>query len=326
MSSYLGKQQNISSPRKGLPLGWLRANSRMLETKHITLDSNTAFVYEVDVPNSFGSQRVQAELQERFPNGYILRGVHDRTFFGVSYHKNQWLCLGQAASIDLRNWSPSKSLLKLVQRGENKTTVRKVGTSEAVEFFEELRGTDKQARLKYLYRDVPSAYTPAFAAMCKTSRAPLALVTISRNSKHGYHLEIMKRHPNAPVGTMEALLFRLVNFLKENRQNLTFSLGEVPFCAPAGLASEKLINFAAKAILPAYDFNGLYNFKNKFKPYWQPIYWYGWPKLKLTDLYLVALKIGLAEMVVLEYLSHIFYKGTIRKPSLPKELLGLPLA
>lgn len=81
---------------------------------------------------------------------------------------------------------------------------------------------------------------------------------------------------------MEALLVRALEYVQSEGVE-TLSLGEVPCIIPdnAMLADgfllesvSRALNSLGKSLLePCYSPEGLYAFKNKFNPRWEPVYW-----------------------------------------------------
>ncbi|MCI5064453.1 DUF2156 domain-containing protein, partial [bacterium] len=113
-----------------------------------------------------------------------------------------------------------------------------------------------------------------------------ARLLVSRRGAAHYHVELFRRTPTAPLGTIEALLLNVITVLAR-REALTLSLGEVPF-APEGVtfgvpgnarssamrAFERSFSSGGRALLECgYSVQGLYEFKNKFSPHWEPTFW-----------------------------------------------------
>ena len=97
---------------------------------------------------------------------------------------------------------------------------------------------------------------------------------LSKNSFEKLHTELLLRRVETPVGVMEALIEHTFSYAKYHGFS-ELSLGEVPFIRTAAKNSDlhstiledmgRLFNFA-------YNFEGLYNFKNKFRPEWKDLY------------------------------------------------------
>ena len=77
------------------------------------------------------------------------------------------------------------------------------------------------------------------------------------------------RRKNAPKGVMELLVYTIFKKLKSEGAR-TWSLGDVPYVVYNSkiFSKEFIINFTGRKLRFAYNYLGLYNFKNKFKPEW----------------------------------------------------------
>lgn len=101
-------------------------------------------------------------------------------------------------------------------------------------------------------------------------------MTLSARCIRAVHTELMLRHKQAPGDIMESLVAGIFEILKlEGIREC--SLGEVPFKTLMQGEREALdeiellmVSLAAQS-RHAYDFEGLYRFKNKFVPQWRPV-------------------------------------------------------
>jgi phosphatidylglycerol lysyltransferase len=89
------------------------------------------------------------------------------------------------------------------------------------------------------------------------------------------HTELMLRHRHAPGDIMECLVSGIADILK-NEGEMEWSLGEVPFLMNQGPEEEispleRLMVSLVAELRHAYDYEGLYRFKNKFAPRWRPV-------------------------------------------------------
>ena len=88
-----------------------------------------------------------------------------------------------------------------------------------------------------------------------------------------------------------------------------FSLGEVPFVFFENhktLSKAKLISFGGRMIRFAYNYKGLYHFKNKFNPLWKIVYLGGYPKVKFRHLKLLFTKSRLQDLALYKIKKQIF--------------------
>jgi hypothetical protein len=154
--------------------------------------------------------------------------------------------------------------------------------------------------LRYFFRLEPEAEDRCFTA--RTDGLTAAIVTLSRYAPDGWHVDLLLRHPAAPAGTMECLLLHIIAALAAEGI-ATLNLGEVPLVAPAQAPpiappTRREMRAAlwgtqiAALVAPLYNVAGLYQFKNKFEPVWEPRYYVGIPRLRLRDLKAMGLASG----------------------------------
>ncbi|MBU42756.1 MAG: hypothetical protein CMN76_06025 [Spirochaetaceae bacterium] len=197
---------------------------------------------------------------------------------------------GLEAVLPLRKpdpWNPHRSLRELSRRALRKGNIEVMerpdpGTIGRIrEILTELRNASQYRRrpaLKYLFQN-----DPEFWELCLIyyrDNQPEALVGWSRNGESAIHLEVMLRSREAPVGAMEALILESVALAGKRGMELV-SLGEVPFLRinpktpelPAKKQQTQLKRFASYYLMrPAFSSMGLFRFKNKFRPLWNPLY------------------------------------------------------
>ena len=85
--------------------------------------------------------------------------------------------------------------------------------------------------------------------------------------------DLLLRKKDAPNGTMEALIFETFSRLKEEGFEI-WSLGEVPYVVydSVSFSKEYWINYLGRKTKFAYNYSGLFKFKNKFNPEWNDIF------------------------------------------------------
>ena len=120
----------------------------------------------------------------------------------------------------------------------------------------------------------------------------LAAITLSTIAPHYVHTELLLRHKEAPVGIMEALITAIAQRLTlEGVSHL--SLGNVtPLPAaesdaifatyrhPKELWLRSQLSFRlGRALNFVFNAEGLWRFKNKFTPRWEPLYLCASPQL-----------------------------------------------
>lgn len=95
------------------------------------------------------------------------------------------------------------------------------------------------------------------------------------NSKDELSLDLMRYHPDSPNGVMEYLTTSLMLWGKEQGYRW-FNLGMAPLSGLENHPLAPLWHKVGQSIFRLggefYNFEGLYNYKNKFDPVWQPRY------------------------------------------------------
>ncbi|MBI9071681.1 MAG: DUF2156 domain-containing protein [Melioribacteraceae bacterium] len=127
----------------------------------------------------------------------------------------------------------------------------------------------------------------------------LGAILLSQNSSIKLHTELLLRRKDAPVGIMEALIFEIFNTLDKSGFS-ELSLGEVPFVeSDIGISLQNIIFIKTGKLLNfAYNYNGLFNFKNKFNPEWNNLFLCGFPKITIWDLFNLSVKSNFLSLVI----------------------------
>ena len=203
----------------------------------------------------------------------VMRGCSNDWKMGLSQFGWKSRQTGMEALLQMP-WSPHRSLRELERRALHKGAIRPVDVQLEKEWLANLlpalrAESHYQSRpaLAHLFQTTPDNW---IQALVYARESPLALVGWSQNGPASWHLEVLLRSQNAPVGTMEALILESAR-MAAARGIRTISLGEVPFLhfgereAPHRFASYYLMR-------PAFSSMGLFRFKNKFRPRWEPLY------------------------------------------------------
>ncbi len=86
---------------------------------------------------------------------------------------------------------------------------------------------------------------------------------------------------------MEALIYSVFEILKQSGKK-ELSLGEVPFILDIPITTsfyrDIVLNRIVKFFRFAYNYKGLYDFKNKFNPRWENVFICGYPILHLSHI------------------------------------------
>ncbi len=200
-----------------------------------------------------------------------------------------------------------RSLKEIIRTGFRKGNVTEFPYSEEtaarLEKFKATCVHGNEPQLKYLYNDVLLPSNRLFVFEAKNGKW-LGAITINIKDQRKVETGLILRSNNAAKGIMEALIYSIFTKLKDEGF-ATWSLGEVPYIIydSPKLSKEFLINFTGRRLKFAYNYLGLYNFKNKFEPIWQEIYTCGKPKLNLTTFLKAAYISNLSALIINKIIS-----------------------
>lgn len=225
------------------------------------------------------AQQINAELQ-MIPT--ILRGIPEPLSRLLHLPQYRIVPFGSEAIVNLRGYSLPSSVRQLARRALRNGAIFspcRLSTPQMLPIFPSRRAS---TALRGLFRRAPSRDQDCFVFTAAETAVPVAWITVSRRSEHHRHVEQLQRSSVAPVGVMEALLVHAIEYL-QGQGVATLSLGEVPCIIPdnamltQGVVSARVfraLNRVGKKVLePRYSPEGLYVFKNKFNPSWEPVYW-----------------------------------------------------
>jgi len=185
--------------------------------------------------------------------------------------------VAQEAVLNLKTDHFNKASLKeLIKSGYKKGNFEEKAYSkknkELLEAFKKVCVHGREPQLKYFFNDVFLPNTRLFVLSDKTDNW-LGGILIADIGNGNIRTDLLLRKMNAPRGVMEAMIFSIFRTLKDEGY-LKWSLGDVPFTIYNSrfFSKEFLINFTGRKLQFAYNYLGLYNFKNKFNPNWNNIY------------------------------------------------------
>ncbi len=293
-----------------LPLSWIFTVDKNHFIELELFKRNSCWLALVEA-NSFTAAKKIINYLASEKNNLIIRGCTELTISSLFHSfKKHTMLYGKEAVLSLSgSHFEKKSLKELIKRGSRHGTTIKVHYSkENIERLKNLASNSSHAdepQLKNLFVDHFHPSTELFVFHSHNGKW-LGAMSVSVNSPQKLHTEVLLRHKNAPVGVMEALIYGVYT----NYQNSEFhelSLGEVPFT----MSKIKSINFFNKLnitiagwlVRGAYNFSGLYKFKNKFNPIWNDIYLIGIPKLYYTDLIMLASKSNLIKLMLHKFFN-----------------------
>lgn len=228
----------------------------------------------------------EAEDNRRRPVFYQIGGEHLDWYINANFNLYK---LGEEAWVNLQMFSLEGSSRSKLRQSRNRAerdglSFRLLHPPYEPQLFEQLKLiSDQWLAVKNVREKGFSLgkFDPHYL-----NNFPLALVyengeisafanVLSTNSKHKASIDLMRHHDSASAATMEYLFVELMLALKQEGY-LAFSLGMAPL---SGLENrqgaskwDKFGNVIYKSGEDFYNFNGLRQFKNKFKPEWKPKY------------------------------------------------------
>ncbi len=295
-----------------LPLSWIRHDDSSLDFINIPIHKKCEWISLAKVSDRIDSQTVLDYIGHNSTEYSFVRGCNYEI---KKYLKNKGFAsvyVGKEAVLEFdKNHFEKKSLSALVKRGNRQGKVVELDYNEEnkkkIEDFKLRSAHGNEPQLLHLYYSSFVPNTRMFVFESHNGRW-LGAIQISINSNKKLHTELLLREKNAPVGIMESLIYHVFEVLKKEGFK-EWSLGEVPFVKNPNYSSpfskSFLVNLAGRMIKFAYNYEGLYNFKNKFNPRWDDIYLCAKPKIKLTYLLFFITKINLHKLVLFKLLSQI---------------------
>lgn len=287
-----------------LPLSWIYSVNKK-EPNYVKLGRSTYWLYSCTISNFSCISEILNELSDKPNTNFIIRGCSREISDYLTPHGFSSILIGKEATIDLDN-DPftKKSLRELVARGLKNGRIEEMEYSEnSVDKLEELRSHwahSNEPQLQYLFIDKFIPGTRLFAFIDETDIWQGAILT-SPNSPTKIQTELLLRRKSAPNGTMEALINFILQKFREERF-AEWSLGEVPFVVELNdfpfLSKEYVLNKTGKLLKYAYNYEGLYFFKNKFASRWNDVYLCAKPKVKLKHVILLSQKSKLAALTI----------------------------
>jgi hypothetical protein len=173
--------------------------------------------------------------------------------------------------MDIDHFS-KKSIKELIRYGEKNGSIKEFGfTLENkinLELFKPECAHGKEPQLKYFFNDQFMPGTRLFVFIDHSDKWSGAILLAKIDQTH-FRTDLLLRRKDAPKGVMELLIYTIFNKLKSEGAK-TWSLGDVPYVVynRGFFSREFIINFAGRKLRFAYNYLGLYNFKNKFNPRW----------------------------------------------------------
>jgi glycosyltransferase 2 family protein len=304
-----------------LPLSWARTRALRAEYREVPIPFSPArWVCWAEIPESFSAAILNEDLSASFPEGFVFRGCPRETAECFASKNCSTIRTGYEAVLDLQEpLHGGKKMRSTLARGARHGSVIEVpvnGPNRSLleTLKRESRHSDKPA-LRNLFRDEPDRTCRCFVFREPSGRW-LAAMTLSKRGDKEMHTELMLRHRHAPGDIMECLVAGIRCILSGEGVK-EWSLGEVPFLVMPDERRElhgslEAFMFALMSrFRHAYDFEGLYRFKNKFGPSWRPVMLCSSIGLSPMLLAGMALAMGYTELLIHESIG--LLKGASKK-------------
>jgi len=304
-----------------IPLSWSHKNLEFPKFHSVKLPlSGLPWVHAAEIPASYSMEDLYNKLKSNFPGGFLLRGCSSE-FAGYLNKKGcELIRTGAQGIVDLENLNKlSRTVTDLVRRGDKQGMVKEVALSEInrqrVSEFMTHTTYGSKPQLRYLFNNTFDSNNRCFV-LCTDEDKWLGVITVSVMGKCYSHTEMILRKKKAHAGVMESLFVSVMNILRDEGFK-SFSLGEVPFVSPKGMEEnnlrrtikrsfhESFLFKAGDTLRFAYNYKGLFNFKNKFAPEWKPVYICATPKLPFLSLIDLFCKTGYLDLSHSELMTNI---------------------
>ena len=291
-----------------IPSSFNRYNETEIKFQAITLSEKRKWICNTKVPFNISAETILNEINSQMTNSDLL-------FDGCSDENKNYLHLlgyksilfGKEAIIDLsKNPFEKKSLSELVKRGSRHGKFEEViysdHTNKKLQDFITKTSHGTKPQLKNLFAVTFQSHHRLF--VLQKNGDWICAIMLSYKSKKNVQTELILRFAEAPIGVMEKLICEIFIQLK-NEGIKYWSLGAVPFVDfDSKLFSLSwFINFTGRRIKFAYNYKGLFNFKNKFNPIWEPYYICYKNKLKIMQIFKLAQKSNLNKLIIYNIFS-----------------------
>lgn len=293
-----------------IPSNFSRYDEDNLVFETVSLSKQRKWIHSIKVP-------YDKSVNETFREIFSLLSGSRLLFDGCSFENKEYLksfgfnsvTIGKEAILDLnKNNFDKKSLKDLIRRGKRHGETVELFFNEAnkslLEDFVKKSSHGQEPQLKNLFATSFQPHHRLFVFRNNKTEEWLAAVMLSLKEKKFMQTELILRNSQAPVGIVEALIYEIYNKLLTEDIKY-WSLGAVPFIA----YNERLFslswffNFLGRRIRFAYNYKGLYSFKNKFNPVWQPYYLCYNNSISPVQIYRLASESNLLKLIIYNLLN-----------------------
>lgn len=232
----------------------------------------------------------------------FITSCNEEMALSLKQKKFDALRFGKEAILDLNEEHfHKKALQDVIRAGSRHGIVEEIDFSEeAKQRLEEFKlecTHGRKPQIKYFFNDTFKPQNRLF--VYKKDNEWLAAILVSQIDQTFLRSELLLRIRTAPNGVMDALIFSVFNKIKkEGFKN--WSLGDVPFIVKSNhkISREYLVNFLGRRLKFAYNYSGLFKFKNKFNPIWSDVYICSKPKLNLSTFLFLSSRSNLTKLVL----------------------------
>ena len=285
------------------PFSFCRTFDEKVQHAEIKLSQNVAWLVVNRLPYNYSFTDDLQKCITEYTNGCIIDGCNESTAKFLSDNGFEKIKLGKEAVLELNgNHFKKKSIEELVRRGLRNRNFKEIPfsdkTAEKLLSFKKECSHGKKPQLKYLFTDELQEFNRLFVLSDENGNW-LGAIMVSDKDKDFAQTELILRKKSAPVGIMEAIIYSVYNILiKEGYEY--WSLGAVPFISydQSFFSKSGFINSSGRKMRFAYNYKGLYDFKNKFNPIWLDYYLCVKPKLKLSLIFSIFIKTNLMNLIL----------------------------
>lgn len=291
-----------------IPFNFCRYSGDEIFYKAIPLQGKRKWICAIRVPFNKTVEETFKQIFSQLPGSdLVFDGCTDENKdFLKSYGFNE-IRFGKEAIIDLSKTEfQKKSLKELIKRGKRHGAIVEIKYSKdnekkLQEFFVQT-SHGREPRLQNLFATSFKPYHRLF--VLKKDEIWISAIMLSFKNEKFMQTELILRGSKAPVGVMEALISEILIQLKKEGFEY-WSLGAVPFTDYNSkfLSLSWLFNFIGRKIKFAYNYKGLFNFKNKFNPIWQPYYLCYNNRLNPIQIFQLSQKSNLNKLIVYNILT-----------------------
>lgn len=283
-----------------LPLSWARTDTDEPVFNTVQLPfSSPNWIPTAEIPYQYSFEQVYREFLSQMSDGFVLQSCSLSIRDYLIQQGCQVTAMGAEAVLDLP-WRGKRSVRELARRGRRHGSVREIPLNpyhqhKLTQLIDEAPSR-QGVRLQHTERAGFDASTRCFVLETLEARW-LGAITLSTVAPDTVHTEMLLRRSDAPVGIMEALITAIAQQLdQEGVRHLSLgNVTPVPAAESEGIFAahrhpkelwtpSQLAFKVGRAFNFAYNAEGLWRFKNKFTPRWQPSYLCGSPRLSVATV------------------------------------------